>query len=220
MAMIQIHDGSEVEETDLRVYRVLDTRLNHLVHDFTILGFRKVSPKYDRGRKIEAEYICAVTDDKVVKKIFSDVRNESGRLTQLQVEFQWFNELGEIGDSKIEIVKNYNEWEAQTEERKRRERQRDFLVGEADRAGAKAYLDMLFDYFKGQIDAYIETGSNAWEIAVKNHAPKFVNDDPAQGPDASAIETQIYGILEARPEGVFSIKEAILYQIAGEMPGA
>lgn len=212
--ILTAHDGTP--NSPLRVYRALSPNLNHLTSDFSILGFKKTSPRYDRGRKIEADYLSAVNDEIIVRKVFSDIRDQStNRLTGLKVLFEWYAEDNTVGDSKEETVKSYNEWEAQTEERKRRERQRDFLIGEGVRANASAYIDILFSYFDKQIQAYIQTGSKSWADAITNHVPKFINDDPAQGPDASHIDTQVYGILEAKPENNLTIKEAILYQITG-----
>jgi len=214
--VITAHDGTPTAE--LRVHRVLSKNLDHRTSDFSILGFRKSSPKYVRGRKVEADYMCIEKDEVIVKKLFSDVRNEEGILTGLKVNFEWWDENNQVGDVKEEIVKTYNQWEAQTEERKRRDRQIDFLVAEGIRSNTSQYIDLVFGFFKLEIDKYRASGSNAWELALRNHAPKFINDDPGQGPDATAVETQVYGILETIPENNLSVKEAILYQICGEWP--
>lgn len=210
--------GNEVHKDTLRVFRSLHESLNPLYTDFTVLGFRKVEPHYDRGRKVKSEYICATSDDLIVEKIFTDVLDENGVLVGLQIQFNWYTEGGEIGATKTEIAKTYNEWKSETVMRERREYQKDFLVREAKRSGAQQYMTMLLHYFDEEIEDYISTGDQAWENAVKTHQPKFINDDPAQGVDQTAIETQIYGILEARPENQLSIKEAILYQLTGVLP--
>lgn len=212
--------GNNVRKDQLRVYRSLQPELDARTHDFTILGFRKLSPKYDRGRKIEARYLCASGDDLIVRKIFRDERDpQTGRLTGLLIDFEFMTEDDKVGLSYTEKVKSFNEWESATEERKRRERQRDFLIAEGIRSGASSHFDLMFTFHKLEIDKYIGTGSDAWANAIQNHQPKFINDDPNQGVDQAAIETQVYGILNARPEGELTVGEAILYQIAGILPG-
>jgi len=214
--IVDTHDPSP--DSPLKIYNFIHPDLDHRTTDFTIVGLKKSSPRYDRGRKVEADYIDPETKKMVVRKVFTDQRDvETGILTGLLIDFEWYKENGEVGDTKTELVKEYNEWEAETIERQRRQKQKDFLVREGKRSGAEAYMTMLLHYFSEQISDYIALGSNAWAEALKAHMPKFINDDPTGEPDQSAIETQIYGILTAKPEGNLSIKEAILYQITGSV---
>lgn len=148
----------------LRISRRLPKRLDPLIHDFSILGFNKESPRYDRGRKQSASYKDA--DDTVVTKTFSDIRDSNGLLTAVSVLFEWFNEDGTLGLSKTEVVKNYNKYEAETEERKRRERQLDYLIAGAKGTPAEPHINTLFGHYHEQQLRYKESGSSDLDDAI------------------------------------------------------
>lgn len=149
---------SEYDPTRLRVHRVLPLGLDPLISDFTILGFRKISPSYDRGKKIKAEYKCVDKDELIVEKIFQDVRDEKGILTGLQITFNWYSEDNVVRASKTEIVKEFNKFEAETEERKRRYRQFDYLRASVKGTPNEPYIGMLIHHYQLQIDAYKNDG--------------------------------------------------------------
>lgn len=155
---VENHDGSL--DSPLRVYRVLPKDQNPLISDFSILGFRKISPSYERGRKTQALYKCVDKDEIIVEKIFNDVRDESGTLTALEITFNWYNEDGEIGLSKTEQVKAFNKYQAETEERQRRERQIDYLVAGAKGTPIEASLNAVFDLLYNEVILYKEQGVN------------------------------------------------------------
>lgn len=190
-------------EYDLRVFRALPKSNNPLITDFSILGFRKRAPHYDRGRKIKAEYWCVEKDEVIVEKIFNDVRDpETGRLTALEVTFNWYNENDEIGLTKTEIVKELNKAQAETIERQRRERAIDFLISEARYTPNEPYVNMLMLHYESEINHFKSKADDTFAIALNNET------DPT-----------ISAILEARVPFASNnsytvpIKESIQYQI-------
>ena len=120
------------------------------------MGFRKVSPSYERGRKTRSLYKCTENDEVIVEKIFEDVRDENGTLSGLQITFNWYNEDGEIGLTKTQQVKSFNKYQAETQERQRRERQIDYLVAGAKGTPIEANINMVFDFLYDEVMLYKE----------------------------------------------------------------
>lgn len=188
---------------DLRIFRALPRDRNPLIEDFSILGFRKKAPHYDRGRKIKAEYWCVDKDEVIVEKIFSDVRDEeTGRLIALQVEFNWYNENDEIALTKTEIVKELNKAQAETIERQRRERAIDFLISEARYTVNEPYVTMLMLHYETQINHFKSKAADDFATAMENETDPTINAILASRvPFASDHSFTV------------PIKESILYQI-------
>jgi len=211
--IITAHDPTPA--ADWRLHRFIEDMDHFDQKDFTIVGLTKTKPIRDRGRKTQAIYIDPKTDEPVVEKIFTDVYvNENGvDYYELQIEFYYYREDGSKELVKTELAVKYNMIEDKDilEEMfmKRRERQKAKLVSSAKGTPGEAYLDLLLDYFKNEIDAYIINGSDKWEVAIKNHGP--VSTDP------SIIQNQIHAILESKPENALTIRQAILYQITGSI---
>ena len=198
---IDNHDPTPTPE--LRVYRSLPKDMNPLISDFSILGFRKVAPHYDRGRKIKAEYKCVDKDEIIVEKIFSDIRDvNTGILTGLQVTFNWYDENNNIGLTKTEIVKQLNKAQAETIERQRRERAIDFLISEARNTPNEPFISALMLHYEVQINHFKTKSADDFATAIKNET------DPT-----------ILAILQARVpfasdhSYTVPVKESILYQI-------
>lgn len=205
---VESHNGQPLPP--LRVYRVIPRDANPLITDFSILGFRKMAPYYDRGRKDKALYMCVDKEEIIVEKIFKDIRNDDGRLTDLEITFNWYREDGTIGLSKKEIAKSYNKSEAKTEERKRRERQLDFLLAEGEDSAAAPILDDIFEHYYEQILHYKENGSSILADAI--NADSDPNNEDAD--EQIAFYLTIRVPLAAMPDTHnVPIKEAILYQI-------
>jgi len=161
--------NQEVKPEALRVYRVLSSQLKAEQTDFSILGFRKMSPGYVKGRKVLTQYLDNVLEEVIVEKIFIDVIDENGLLIGLEITFNWYSENGDVGVSKTEIVKNYNATEAEEEYEKRRRRQIRFLKASAKaKPGFGPYVDLLFAHFYQQIEAYKDPGTNAFKVSMEN----------------------------------------------------
>lgn len=154
-----------VKKEQLRVFRSLEIGFNPLNHDFTILGFKKVSPKYEKGKKTKAEYKCPTFDEVIVDKVFKDIR-ENGVLKALEITFNWYNEEGEIGLTKKEIVKTYNIAEAETTERERRLKQIDYLVASAIGTPIESYVNDIFDHYYTQVEKYKSKGTKEFEDSI------------------------------------------------------
>lgn len=200
-----IIETKEIKDYDpqrLRIYRKLPLTEDPLISDFSILGFNKIAPHYDMGRKIKAEYKDPLNNDLIVEKIFKDVRDVNNRLSSLEITFNWYEESGDIGLTKTETVKNYNKAESETEERKRRERAIDFLISEARYTANEPHINTLMLHYEQQI----------------NHFKAKSSDDFAQALQ-SENNANILEILSARVPFASNelytvpIKESILYQI-------
>ena len=194
----------EYNPKSLRVHRALPRNLDPLINDFTILGFRKISPYYSRGMKKHSLYLCASSDDVVVEKIFEDVFSDDGRLTGLQVTFNFYNENNEIGLTKTEIVKSLNFAEARTEQRKRRARQVDFLEAGAQGTPIEPYVFALIDHYNDSIQKYITHNSNDWEYQINNETDSTI---------LAYLSIQVPRLDD--PTRTITIKESLLYQITG-----
>lgn len=198
------NNGDEVEETALRVFRVLHPILNALTSDFTILGFKKESPNYHLGRKVRSQYTCPTSQDIIIVKTFTDILDDTGTLSQLQVTFDFYNEKGEVGLSKTEIVKKYNKAEAKTEQRKRRSRQIDFLEAGAEGTLIEPYVDAIIHHYATEIQLYKEHGSKDFENAILSEDDIYIS---------SYLQIEVPRLDD--PSTKISIKNSILYQLTG-----
>lgn len=203
-----------LEADQLRVFRNLDESKNHLKEDFTILGFKKISPLRSRGIKLKAEYRCPIDNALVVEKIFVDILHPDGLLKDLQITFNWYNELGEIGDSKTEIAKSYEKDDAITEMRRRWNRQLDYLIGQGFGTAVEPYIDIVFDAFAIEEQKYRSHGSTHLDNGIN----AAMQTAMASG---TPEQQQLYGILHFMvprsdvPDKFISIGNSIRYQIGG-----
>ena len=166
----------EYDPSRLRVHRVLPMSQDPLISDFTILGFRKIAPYYDRGIKYKAEYKCADKDELIVEKIFTDIRDPvTGRLTDLQILFNYYCEDGTVGLSKTELAKSYNKAQAETEERKRRERSLDFLISEARHTPLEPIMNAIINHYHDEQLLYKEKGSSEFADALNSETDPTIS---------------------------------------------
>lgn len=201
-----------LEDDDLRIWRILSPLVNPLKVDFTILGFRKISPNYDRGRKVKAEYRCIATGDLVIEKVFTDkIDISTGRVSGLEITFNWYKQDGSIGITKTEEVKEYNRFESETLQRRRREKQLDYLVGSAKGTPIEPYVGVVFASFAVQEQKYITHAS-----------PDLAQDLSAAMQDDSPENAQLYSILNIdvprndSPTQTIKLGDSILYQIGAK----
>ncbi|BAV39311.1 hypothetical protein BPT24_186 [Tenacibaculum phage pT24] len=149
----------------LRISKILDSTISNIKDfDFTLLSeLTKVSPLYDKGRKIKSDYIN--NGEIFVEKIFTDVINDS-KLSGIEMTINWFNTDDSIGLTKTQIVKNFNPAERKTELRKRRTRVIDYLIASAEESGNGFVIDILLKKFKIEIELFIENGTQDFENAL------------------------------------------------------
>jgi hypothetical protein len=200
------------DQDELRIHRVLPIEMDPLIQDFTVIGLRKQSPLYEKGRKTKAFYRDPNNDDLVVEKIFSDVvgnhkiLNATGGfdeipgITGLQVTFNWYKEDGTIGLTKTEIVKELTRHEAETMLRQRRERAMDYLLGGAKGTPIEPYMNTIFDHYYDSILKYKENGSSALADNINGE------DNPAIIP--------LLNIQIPQSVGLVSVKQIILFEIS------
>lgn len=200
----------------LRVHRVLPESYDPLISDFTILGFRKQSPSYERGRKTKALYKCADKDEIIVEKIFNDVRDDSGVLNALEIQFNWYREDGSIGLTKTEQAKTLNKYQAETEERQRRERQIDYLIAGAKGTPIESNLAAVFDLLYDEVIYYKEQGMNHGMVDKLNG----ITYNPSASTPQELEQNGMWYILNAiplprvdDPSKVIYVIQSIKYQI-------
>lgn len=194
------------DDEKLVIYRKLPEGFNPLISDFSILGFKKVGPSYSRGRKNESTYVDETDGKMAVRKTFSDITDNNGLLTAIQLHFEWFREDGQLGLEKTEVAREFNKIEAETVVRKRRERQLDFLIAGAKGTPIEPYIMAVFNHYHDEQLLYKEAGSSEFEDAV------IAETDPT-----------ILGILDISvprfddPNLTIKVKDSILYQITGDV---
>lgn len=175
--------------------------------DFTILGFRKQSPSYDKGRKVASRYwhdekAGNVAEDGllVVEKIFSDIKDEDGNLIGIAINFNWYQRDGEVGVSKVETAVTFNKYAAATEMRKRRGRQIDYLVAGAIGTPLEPYVNLIFDHYYEEALKYREKGTSEFAEAINSETNQQI--------------VQLLGI-EVAPDKYpgYTLKHSLLAQI-------
>lgn len=190
---------------DLKIYNFINTSVDPLTFDFTLIGLKKVSPSYIRGRKAIMEYKNPITGDVVVDKTFTDVRDANGILNGISITYNWYSNDGTIGLTKSADVRSYNKYEAETEERKRRERQIDYLIASAKGTPLESAMYTLFQHYVTEQVLYKEHGGSVLEDAI-----------------GAEVDTSINAILDITvtrandPTKTISIRNSILYQIGAK----
>ena len=135
--------------------------------DFTIIGLRKETPKYEKGRKTSCQYFHPETGKLAVEKVFSDVI-ESDQLVGIDILFMWYDNKGDVKIAKSERAITLNRYSALTEQRKRRERAVDYLVAGSVGTPLESYVSMIFAHYQTQIQNFVATGSSVFADAINN----------------------------------------------------
>lgn len=135
--------------------------------DFTIIGLRKETPKYDKGRKTSCQYFHPESGKLAVEKTFSDIL-EGGDLSAIEILFTWYDNRGEVKIAKVERAITFNKYSAMTENRKRRSRAVDYLVAGSVGTPLESYVAMIFDHYQTQIQNFVATGSDSFQSAIVN----------------------------------------------------
>jgi len=168
-SILSVYDGvtlpKQEEPPRLRIFNFIEEYQNPRTTDFTIIGLTKEAPAYEKGRKVRAQYHDPKTGDIVVEKIFKDIIR-SGRLSSLDITFNWYDESGEVSVTKTDTVRNYSFDEAETALRHRRAKQMDYLKGFSRGTPLEAYMDVLFSYYEHERLAYVESGSVELQDAI------------------------------------------------------
>ena len=135
--------------------------------DFTIIGLRKETPKYEKGRKTACQYFFG--DTLAVAKTFTDVIEED-QLVGIEIVFTWYNLEGNVKATKAERAVTFNKYSALTEQRKRRERAVDYLVAGSVDTPLETYVALIFEHYRVQIQTFISTGSSVFQEAIQSEA--------------------------------------------------
>ena len=193
--------GDIVKPLDLKVHRVLDPNLDPLYSDFTVLGFRKVSPRYSRGRKARAEFRCNQFDEIVAEKIFEDSFDEHGQLNGIWLTVNLYNEAGDIGATKTEKCVEFNVIEAETHLRQRRARQMDFLKVGARGTPIESYLNLLLERYYVEKQKYVNDGlSSLYDVIANEQDAEYLG----------YLDTEVPRL---DGEGMITVRDSIYYQI-------
>lgn len=191
-------------DDDLRIFRYINKDFDPLITDFSIIGLKKETPVYERGRKMSATYLDS-SNNIVVEKIFTDIRDIStNRLMSLQVTFNWYNEIGNIGLTKTDIVKSFNSSQAKTMERKRRERQIDFLEAIVEGTPIESSVIAIITKYQKEITKYVQHGlSELLNTAMINETD----------PTLRYVLFDIYQPILSAPQYRINTIQTIQYQI-------
>lgn len=203
--IVEAHVGTPV--SPLRIFRVLPMNEDPLIADFSILGFRKEAPYYDRGRKVSSRYMCVEEDEVIVEKIFKDIYDEDGYLKELEIKFNWYDENNQVALTKTEIAKRYHRSQAKTEMRRRRFRAMDFLEAEAEGTPLEPIMLAIKNFFYQEQLNWKNDGTTEFRDAILN-----VTD-----PTISAY-LNILVPLTSMPHLSTEIKNSILFQIGHLSP--
>tara|TARA_Y100000780_G_C13689279_1_gene418838 strand:- start:244 stop:1143 length:900 start_codon:yes stop_codon:yes gene_type:complete len=150
--------SNTITESDLIIRRYINGDLDPLITDFSIIGLVKKEPDYNKGRKSSAIYMDN-DGRKVVEKNFTDIRDTStNRLLSLEMTIDWYQEDGNIGLTKTEICKNFSISQSKTEERKRRERQIDYLEALVEGTPIEDAVTTIITKYQDDITKYIQFG--------------------------------------------------------------
>ena len=194
--------GQEVDPLDLKIFRVLSPYLDPKTAELSPLGLKKVNSVPDKGKVNLTQYFCSISDEIVVEKHFKDIRDDYGVLIEIEVTLNWYNEGGSIGLSKTEIIEQFNKFEAETEERKRRYRQFDYLRATVKNTDKESFIKDLSCHYYIEINWY------------QNHGITLLSDKME-----AETDTYILSILNAEIErndgqGTTTVKKAIQYQMS------
>lgn len=164
---------------DLRIYPYIEEysyepNVSHV--DFTTLGLTKDIPTFSRGVKTLATYSNQVPEV-VVTKEFEDI--PSG----LRITIKWLKSDGTVGLEKI-FDKPLSLVEKGDMLRKRRQRVISYLQFFAVGTPYESYIAALFNHYKNQVDAYIQTGSRTFHDDMDTETdPTILAILSAQGVD-------------------------------------
>jgi len=198
---IQNAHGEIVKPTDLKVHRVMDKSLDALYSDFTILGFRKISPNYSRGRKSKATYKCIEFDEIVAEKIFEDSFDVNGNFDGIMSTVNLYDEAGNIGATKTEKCVEFNPIEAETHMRQRRARQMDFLKVGARGTELEPILSAILSRYYEAKEQYVNDGVDTlYDIIEGETDPTFLAYLAIEVPRLDGL-------------GMITVKDSIYYQI-------
>lgn len=155
--LIRKGDITPIFDENMPIVQVrLNPEIDYAYVDFSIMGFTKETPTRVRGRKTKAEYLYE--GKLAVRKTFHDVM-DGLNLVGINCLFEFFNFKGELTDSKLELVVSFSKDAAEEHMKNRRERQFAFMRSGVRGTDKEPYIDILFDYFKTEIDRYKESGN-------------------------------------------------------------
>ncbi len=174
--------------------------------DITVLNnIVKGEPKYDKGRKVLANYYNDNAQTELaIQKSFEDVIDTDGFLTGLNITINWFDVFEDPVLVKTVFVP-LSITESADIVRKRRERKIIFLQEAGIRLGVKQYIDILFDHYshyrknemtRNLLNSFIENNSEELKAAINEEE-----------------DIQINTILDYQLPGGGSIKASFLNQI-------
>lgn len=201
--IIENHDGSP--ESPLRIFKFIDPDLDIKrvkQTDFSIIGLEKETPSYARGIKTAAKYIDIDNDELVVEKIFQDEWSADLRKLTLRITVNWYNENGEIGLTKTEIARKYNEYETETVGRKRRYRQFDYLKASVRGTPYESFISDIVTRYNDEIRKYKEDALTVLSDAMSNEGDSYYR---------AILETEMPR--NDDPTKTISVENAILYQM-------
>lgn len=166
--------------------------------DLKYLGFKKQSPRYEKGIITEVDWLDS-NGDMAVREVYSD-QLTNGILTSIFVDMTYYAEDETVSFEKGFVKKEFNAGEATTEFRDRRYRQIDYLVASAVGTPIETYVNALFERYYSEVDKYKTKGTDEFELAVLNESEQ---------PYLNYLAIQV-DVVNGQP---FTVKDSILNQV-------
>ena len=225
------------------IFDFIPKEQNPFSTDVSLLSLYKKSPLYDRGEKVEAEYLYSETDTRVVvKKEFLNILEDrdifiqydpvtaapvyntiSNSLTKRNVTFSWLMSDGSVAFSKTEVAKEYTIEQDIIYFHASRIKAIDWLIGRAMGTPLEDIIPLLFDRYREEMDKWFVEGGDelGTTIATESDTTPIITTI-----DLSIIEStkglgvgtcSYVDILEfpmQQLDGTFTlVKDEVLYQI-------
>lgn len=145
--------------------------------DYRIYGFRKKT-EWEKGRKANTVYCDPLSQEKIVKETFTDFE-ENDTLAGYDTLIEWFDENGEIGTTQNQRT-YLDQLEANEFLTKRRKRAMTiiihYLLDQAESQEETAELFCLFDFYKSEIDTFINFGGERLKTKLENESNEEINE--------------------------------------------
>lgn len=191
------------DDSELRIKKYIGD-LDPLITDFSIVGLKKSTPLYERGKKNYSSYVDE-SGNKVVEKLYTDIRDPSTNiLTAIKTDINWYTNGNEIGLSKLESIKKYSIFEAKLIESTRRNNQIYYLEAISKGTPIEVHINTIIQKYYTEINKYIQFG------VVDDLNNALINETD---PVLSHVLNNVYLPIVENPEHTINVLQSVQYQL-------
>lgn len=141
---------------------------------FNTLGLVKVA-EYEKGRKVSVNYFSDQSrTDCIVRKRMSDQLSDTGLLEGINIRFEWLNEAGNVGLTKLESVLLLDVAAQELQEKRRQRALNQIKASAAAYPAFSGFIDTLFTHYAALISAWVFSGDGAELTERLNNEPDGV----------------------------------------------